>query len=218
MRLARPTAIFLLASICGGLAGAMLVGVVGNHVDRSARADARLERIVRRLDGIDAALATLSARVDSAERHLTGSVRVAHDRRKALADELRREASSAVDRLTLQVAGLGENVVELRKRAESEVVIRGQQILAERSDRRKEVALIVDELTRVAWGQVAANGRLADRLATAEDRIEALESRPAPEPVVVEKVTRQVVQVPVYLPIAPAPVPSCWPVPIRRCR
>jgi hypothetical protein len=152
-------------------------------------ADGRFEIAARHLARLDAADVEFARKVESLDQHLAESVRVSHERRAVLADELRREMGAAVAKVSAAVAEESAT----RESDVGEIVAIGIAVEA--------------EIKRLA----DVDRRLLGRIDVLEKRLRAVETKPVPAPVVIEKT----VQVPVYMP-APTPV-YLYPVMPRRC-
>lgn len=182
------------------LAGAVITSTY-YHIDSADQTNGRFERLAGRLDDLEAFAISLGGRIDSTDRHATEFFRISHERRVALAGELRREIIAGCD--------------VLARKLEAEKAARGQLVSGERSARRREIQSAVKEAVAVT-AFMAEDGdlQLAAAIDHIEKKIKVIESRPVPKPVVIEKT----VQVPVILP-APAPVLFYVPVyPPRFCR
>jgi hypothetical protein len=153
--------LLLLVGMAANLAGLVYLGL---------DADDREAAIRRDMDGRIASIAlpiadgeagrraailrdVLSARIDSAEAHVADLARVSHDRRRALAGELRKELLSAVA---------------------AESVIRGQQVAGERKERRRDLGFLADQAAGT-FGQVGRDvGEIERKIDAIEKRLKAI--------------------------------------------
>jgi chromosome segregation ATPase len=180
-------------AVLAGLVFAMSFGVasiVSRLSDLADRTNNRFGRVGSRLEGLYLTDSELAGQIESLDTHLAESVRISHERRAVLADELRREMSTAVAKTNAAIA----EETATRESDVSELAAIGIAI-------EGRIARLTD-----------VDRRLLERIDALEKRMKAAESRPIPAPVVIEKT----VQVPVVVP-APTPV-YLYPILPRRCR